>query len=54
MKSMISFLLVTSFLGSVTAAHAQMKMMSDSELMADERRRASERSGTCDHFEHGR
>ena len=35
MKSTTYFLLVTSFLGSVAAAHAQMKMMSDTDLMTD-------------------
>ena len=35
MKSTTYFLFVTSFLGSVAAAHAQMKMMSDNDLMAD-------------------
>jgi hypothetical protein len=35
MKSTLSFLLVSSFLASVAAAHAQMAMMSDQDLMAD-------------------
>jgi hypothetical protein len=35
MKSTTYFLLVASVLGSVAAAHAQMKMMTDNDLIAD-------------------